>query len=1469
MSEPFYQLTRCPLVHQPRWRRLSVGLTACLIALFLYPAAASAQEAGTTATQGDDAATLWQDADPGEIIVSAAVGDGRAPRNYRLLRSNANALNAVLDQAPKTEVGMGLKSSTITLPLPDGSFQRFWVEEYQMLEPAMAEQFPAYRTYMGWGIDDPAAKIALSRTPSGFYGMILTEADTIFIDPQSLEGYVISYSKRDLPRQFWFDNHDHADSISAAAITVPDAPVATGDKLRIYRLAIAATAEYTASQGGKERARESIVTFVSRLNAIYRRDLSVQFELVNNDTIIYEGRSPYTNSDERAMLAENQTNLDRVIGSANYDIGHVFATSGGGVANLQSLCSAGSKAKGAGPPGIALHEIGHQLNADHTFNAQTAANCNAGNFSTNNVSNYEPGSGSTIMSYVGICGSQNLQDQRDDYLHAISIQEMTTYVNSVTCGRIVNTGNAIPQVNAGPDRNIPAGTRFTLSGQATDGDGDALTYTWEQFQASAPWTNANQLPNTDLGNNTIFRSYPPTADNFRDFPSLKPEQAALAARGESLPTTDRTLSFRLTARDSKGGVNADDVNVKVVNTAGPFVITAPQAGTLWDPGSQQTVTWNVANTDQAPLSCTSVDIMGSSDGGKNFTMLAQGTPNDGSEAVTVPNQIGGLIVKVACTSNNNIFFALTQAPGVQLCSAVLNDNHEDGQAGWTAAGGDTGWVFRTDGGFSGNNYWFVGSFEFGTSTLDSQVATATSDNLTLIFQHKFRFLNDSQVGTIQIKVNNGNFTDLKTFAISSENYPDSYIAERIDLSSVVKKDDTFQLRFRRAAANGRISGRDSDGWSLDDILVCGSGTTAPPPPPPTAGSATWTGATSTDWNTAGNWNTNQVPNATTDVRIPTGLTNYPAVAGDIVARNVVIDTGGQINMTSGIFAVHGSWGSQAATVNAAGINATESFCKDYTNELNPDPNIPVISEQAVVTDTIQIGSGGRLVDLDVLLEATHTYVGDIVMTLKHNTSDTEINLFDANNPNCSGDNFNLTLDDEAGDALTGACTGNTPAFPGNRYQPIGTLSAFDGKAFGGLWTLTIRDRAQGDQGQLRKWCLNVTSEENTPIGGTGGSFNGTGGTVLFKGTTQTFRPAANSTFNNVQIGDGTVASQVSLQGDVDINGNLTIGQGAKLSGGSATIKLAGNWSQSDTEAFNAEQGAISFDGTTQSINGSLSGNNITVNAGSTVDVGQNDLTASGKLVNEGAMKQTKSIAADATASFFGTGGYGGLTIQAFTTALESTTVTIRKATTGCTGTPGHTIQRCYRVEPAVTTGVDVVMRFFYDQGEQLSNSCTQMKAYPDDGSNGPLTPLETFGTNCDGALRSLDIFAVNSFAIKDFVLGENVGNGGARDNEPPAATADTVTTTVATAVEIDILANDFDPEGGPVLLEEAGLGQPQNGTVTVTGKNRILYTPADGFSGTDSFTYEIADENDNRATGTITVVVAATQQRLFLPIVIR
>lgn len=1432
-------------------------------------------------------ADLWLEVDPALLLHSAAAPDGPQPTHQRFLALNIAALDTLLAQAPQEgAVTAALAPVLLTVPLPDGTYQRFQIEEYALMTAETATRYPDMKAYQGRSVDDPTSTIALTRVPSGFYAMIRADAGLFFIHPQ--DTLYVSYAQTDLPNTPWHDNHKHLDATVNAAQRL--APLVSGDKLHTYRLALATTGEFTAQAGGQAKAREFLFNTVSELNKIFTPDLAIRFQLVLNDNMLFPNPAsdPYTNGNAGTMLQQNSGVLNNpaILGSTQYDIGHVLgftANSGGGVGGMGAqLCDVNQKASGASNAWsltntaefvteLLAHEIGHQLGAGHTFNALGAGSCDNNNIQLSSA--YEPGGGTTIMSYSGSCGAQNVVQNSDSYFHAINLQEITTRINQAinTCGIHTDTGNAIPTVNAGVAQTIPVRTAFALAGQAADANNDPLTYVWEQFDRGNGFTD-NVLPNPDTGSNPIFRSYPPTGNNVRYFPTLS---AGANNNGETLPTTNRLLNFRLTVRDGKGGVNAGDVAVQVVNSAGPFVLTAPTLGAIWPPNSLQTVSWQVANTDQPPLNCTSVDILLSTDQGKTFTALRTGTPNDGAESVTTPSVVGAALLKVQCS--NQIFFAISPPPGIQLCQPVLQEDHETTPTRWTVPPTEpndaNGWRLRTNGGFSGNNYWYVPNFESqGVRYLESPELTAVGTETTLSFVHKQRFANFTftfngqpvtinQRGRVQIKINGGDWQELQSFATNTEQYNQVQIP-----LTTINNNDKFQLRFVRdhsSQPNGFYAGGgEADAWFVDDVLVCGNGAT---PPPAANAQATWTGAGADDhWQTAANWNGGLVPQANVDVRIPAGLNKYPTIQADAQVHHLLIESGATVKMTDGILDVYGDWAEQDAP-GGGQPGGTATYCRGVSAGDNGNTG-GIALGAATVSDQITVPSGGALTDLDVQLDGTHTWVGDLVASLKHESDGTQITLLDPDD-NCSGDNFAITLDDSADAEAATSCTNNTPAYPGTRYRPQQALSAFTGKLAAGVWTLTFSDiYAEGDTGFLNRWCLNVTTQ------GAGGPFTATGGTVRFRGATQNFRPAPGSVFNHIQIGNGDEVVQVQLAADLDVNGNLVIAAGGQLLSGVAAIHVAGNWTQSTANGFNGENGALFFDGANQTVSGTLIANNLTIAATSSVNFGANTLTAN-RLVNNGAIQQRRTVPANQVVWFFNTGGYGGVGLFASNAALNDTTVTIRKQLTGCAATPGHTIQRCFRVEPTVTSGVTVQMTFFYEQSEQLSHSCPTLNGYQDNGSGGVLTALPRRSSDCVDNLRNLVIQDVNNFAVTDFVLGVDVGAGGARDNEAPVAGSDALTTTVDTAITIDALQNDFDPEGGALLMEAANLGQPQHGTATVNSKQRIVYTPAAGFVGTDSFTYEVADENDKRTTGTIHVTitgpVSAPQQQLFLPLVNR
>jgi hypothetical protein len=547
----------------------------------------------------------------------------------------------------------------------------------------LASRYPQIKTYLGQGTDENSdSRVRFDVTPSGFHAIIFSSTGTVYIDPYSLgeTKYYISYFKKDyMPTDEQLNlectllgtDSEFGDHIRQLVAENPF--VMTGPQLRTYRTAIATTGEYTVFHGGTVAlGLAAVVTALNRVTGVYENEVAVRMVLIpNNDLIIYTNPStdPYSNNDGGAMLSQNQTNLDAVIGSANYDIGHVFSTGGGGVAYLGVICEANFKARGVtglpqpvGDPfyiDYVAHEMGHQYGGNHSFNGNAGA-CSGGNRNASTA--YEPGSGSTIMAYAGICSNQNLQNNSDDYFHNINFVEIVNYTtngNGNSCAVITNTGNSEPTVTVPSGGfTIPISTPFMLTGSAIDPDGDPLTYCWEEWDLGPAGH-----PNSPSGNAPIFRSFDPVDVPYRYFPKLSNILNNTQTIGEILPTYTRTLTFRLTVRDNRaggGGVNyAQMQTISVTNTAGPFLVTQPNTNVNWLGNTTNTVTWNVANTSVAPVSVTQVNILLSTDGGNNFTeVLASNTANDGSEDIFLPN-IPTTQARIKVEAVGNVFFDLS------------------------------------------------------------------------------------------------------------------------------------------------------------------------------------------------------------------------------------------------------------------------------------------------------------------------------------------------------------------------------------------------------------------------------------------------------------------------------------------------------------------------------------------------------------------------------------------------------------------------------------------------------------------------------------------------------------------------------------------------------------------------------------------------------------------------------------------
>ncbi len=610
------------------------------------------------------------------------------PEKYQQFALDLKGMAQSLDAATRRFVN-NAQPTEINIPTISG-FKTFEVFESSIMEPELQSKYQGIRSYKGISKDGKGDVVRINISPFSFHALIQSlENGLQYIDPIDRAGtFYRLYSVKNLTSQgenaacHWED-----DGLSQRS-TQPQTAVlnANDSELRTYRTAISTTVEYSRfqyEQAGLNAASPdadrlaavlaAINVTLARVNSIYERDLAIELILVaNNDQIIFLDSDNLNNNSAGVVIDQNQTLIDNVIGSPNYDVGHIFTTGGGGLASLGSVCNSQRKAQGVtgrpNPVGdpfdvdFVAHEFGHQFGARHTFNGN-AGSCQGGNRSSSTA--YEPGSGTTIMAYAGICAPQNVQPNSDAYFHQASLSEIWTFVNQGGfCSSELAISNDPPTAEAGANFTIPIGTPYRLTGSSTDTQGTSLhTYTWEQFDLGT-----SGLPDRSNRTGPLVRSFEGTLSPTRYIPRLEDVVASggNSTEWEKLPEVTRAINYRLTVRDNdaRGGQTAVDSKQLIsVTTAGPFLVTSQDvAGTIWLPNTQETITWDVANTDSGPVNSSLVNILLSTDGGLNFdTVLLANTPNDGSEAITVPSNIVAPFCRIMVESADNIFFNVNQA----------------------------------------------------------------------------------------------------------------------------------------------------------------------------------------------------------------------------------------------------------------------------------------------------------------------------------------------------------------------------------------------------------------------------------------------------------------------------------------------------------------------------------------------------------------------------------------------------------------------------------------------------------------------------------------------------------------------------------------------------------------------------------------------------------------------------------------
>ncbi len=992
--------------------------------------------------QAQDA--LWQ---PVGSVESKNLGKSQIDTKAgNLQKIDLASLKASLQGIPSGKAFEAKYTNTlIQLPMPNGELMPFRVIESSILSPELAKKLPQVRTYAGEALHDARIHARMDITQHGFHAIIFRPEGTVYIDPYQKGNttHYLVYWKKDfvssqkntlnegcqVENKNQKNHHQEESNATNAQVKSGIAARPSGTELRTYRLAVAATGEYTqfhndgnASNGtAVEDAQAAIITTFNRVTGIYEKEVAVSFILVDNSSIVFEDgpTDPFSNNNAGMLINQSQDVIDSNIGFNNYDIGHTVSTGGGGLAGLGVVCTS-SKARGitgSGQPigdpydvDYVAHEVGHQFGGPHTFNGNTGA-CVGGNRSGDSA--YEPGSGTTIMAYAGICNPQNIQNNSDDYFHTQSFDAILNHtLNGAgnNCPATNNTGNTPPVVSVPASGfTIPINTPFALTGSASDADGDAISYAWEQFDLGP--TGA---PDSPSGNAPIFRSFRAVESPTRTFPRLEDIINNAQTIGEILPSYTRNLHFRLTARDNQavGGVNYASMSFNVSNTAGPFLVTAPNTALTWEAGSSQKITWEVANTDKAPVNCQKVNILLSLDGGFTYPItLASDVANSGAHWIAVPNQATSQ-ARIKIEAADNVFFDISnQNFTINAASAPTFTLVANPARALSCAPAGVSYEI-----FIGSILGFADAVTLSTDNLPSALNASFAQNPLV------------PEGSTTLTLSN-------TAALSTGNYSFSIVA---------------------------VSGATTRSILVNLVLVNGNPEVAVLHTPANT-------AVDVSINTLFNW-TDAEGSASYLLEVATDVNFTNIVLQEIIfsssfepntplASNTMYYWRVRTNNPCGGF-------SQSEVASFTTFNST---CITYTGT-----DLPIaISDGSpnTINSIINITDNFQIIDVNLInISGTHTWISDLTFTLI-SPSGTEVILMAQ--PCEDEENFNIGFDDEALSADY-PC----PPVDGNTYKAFENLAVFIGENSAGNWTLRVSDGLNFDGGSLDSWTLELCSAED-------------------------------------------------------------------------------------------------------------------------------------------------------------------------------------------------------------------------------------------------------------------------------------------------------------------------------------------------------------------------------------------------------
>lgn len=952
-----------------------------------------------------------------------------------------------LANAPKRGNSVNVSNQLVYFPDAEGNTKHYRIYEATVMHPELQAQFPEIRSYVGVCVDDKSSVVLFSMTIFGLHAMILSPKGTVLIDPftSDLNQYMV-YKKKDAVSTSSFEclteGTDSSDKAPAnfSPRNAYDIESNTGI-FRTYRLGLACTVEYAQFHinaagvaGGTVTQRENAVlsamnVTMTRVNGVFERDMSLTMEIVpNNANVIFflpEKPDALTNSSGGSLINEIQPIMNAGIGSANYDIGHVFSTGGGGIAQLFSPCS-GNKARGVTGQGspvgdpfdidFVAHEIGHQFGANHTQNNSCQINL---------ATAVEPGSASTIMGYAGIC-APNVQNNSDDYFHTVSLAEMDAFVaGGGNCSNNISNNNSSPIIEPIPNYITPISTAFVLPGNATDADGDSLTYCWEQTNNEV----STQWPQPNNPNGPSFRSLTPSTSPDRFMPGMTTILTGNllstdANRWEIVPSVSRTMNFALTVRDNElinGSQTARrDITVTTTANAGPFLVNSPNTNVAWLAGSNQTVTWNVAGTTSNGIDCPFVDIFLSTDGGSTFpTLLASKVPNDGSELVSMPSTTGTQN-RIMVKGNNHIFLDVSNTNFTITTTtptfALTFDGQPDGQNKTVCQGLEATYaiLYSTIGGFSGATTFSVTGNPAGTTATLSPTSLNTDGVLQLLLSNTALV----PLGVYQMVVTGTSGGTTKSVNIYFEIFNSSF--SPINLTS--PEDLAFGQPYELTLT-----------WDAD--------------------------ANATNY----------------DVEVATDLAFTNLVAATNVLTNSFLLSG--LSSATNYF-----WRIKPKNLGCQGAwSAVNRFttiqCDSFTST-----NVPIVipTTAAIVESTLTIPSGQNQViqDITVNVNLTHSWINDLIVTLISPTG-TQVRLVNRPCPSSSSFQNANVIFTTSGNAL--ACAPLPETAISGTIIPNQSFAAFTGQNTEGIWILRVQDAVAQDGGSINSWSLNFCETGTNPL----------------------------------------------------------------------------------------------------------------------------------------------------------------------------------------------------------------------------------------------------------------------------------------------------------------------------------------------------------------------------------------------------